>query len=75
MSMGFERDKCVKALRAAFNDGDRAVEYLLNGIPENTQPHPQMSGANVLAGIVNSPQFAQIRQLIRNDPSALQPIL
>jgi len=34
-----------------------------------------MSGANVLAGIVNSPQFSQIRQLIRNDPSALQPIL
>ena len=31
--------------------------------------------AHVLGGIVNNPQFAQIRQLIRNDPSALGPIL
>jgi UV excision repair protein RAD23 len=88
--MGFDREKCVAALRAAFGNTDRAVEYLINGIPQVPQGgqmgqgNAEMGGGlggmgqqteALLRGIVNHPSFAQVRQVIRNDPSSIAPIL
>lgn len=74
--MGFPREQCVAALRAAFNNSERAVEYLLNGIPAGgAQGAPAGQGAQALQALSELPQFEMIRQAVQQDPNALPIIL
>ncbi|KAJ0399573.1 hypothetical protein P43SY_009632 [Pythium insidiosum] len=84
--MGFPEDQVRAALRAAFNNADRAVEYLMNGIPEQAAnaPAPAPSAAAPSAGAAGvssiealrqHPQIDALRQLVQSNPSALPSIL
>ncbi|XP_016380081.1 UV excision repair protein RAD23 homolog B-like [Sinocyclocheilus rhinocerous] len=91
MLMGYERDRVVAALRASFNNPDRAVEYLLTDIPAESEGSVGGAGAlllkvsfpntgpvcaaNPLEFLRNQPQFLQMRQIIQQNPSLLPALL
>ncbi|XP_034948016.1 UV excision repair protein RAD23 homolog B isoform X2 [Chelonus insularis] len=89
MDMGYEREQVEQALRASFNNPDRAVEYLLTGIPAQLfddmpeDSSESQAGINVpaindqdpLAFLRSQPQFQQMRQVIRHNPQLLNAVL
>lgn len=87
MDMGYAREQVEQALRASFNNPDRAVEYLLTGIPYQllddaaedqggeAQDAPQDQGQDPLAFLRSQPQFQQMRQVIQQNPQLLNAVL
>ncbi|EHB14471.1 UV excision repair protein RAD23-like protein A [Heterocephalus glaber] len=89
MSMGYERERVIAALRASYNNPHRAVEYLLTGIPGNPepehgsiqesqvseQPATEAAGENPLEFLRDQPQFQNMRQVIQQNPALLPALL
>ncbi|XP_022648925.1 UV excision repair protein RAD23 homolog B-like isoform X2 [Varroa destructor] len=100
MEMGYPRDQVERALRASYNNAERAVEYLVTGIPvEEDEPAvgvnvpatggvpgtgggvmapegtPSQGGEPHLNFLRSQPQFQQMRNAIRENPTLLESII
>ncbi|KAK2196797.1 bifunctional Ubiquitin-like domain/UBA-like superfamily/XPC-binding domain superfamily/UV excision repair protein Rad23/XPC-binding domain/Heat shock chaperonin-binding/Ubiquitin-associated domain/Ubiquitin-like domain superfamily [Babesia duncani] len=86
--MGFPKIMVRKAMAAAYNNPDRAVEFLTRGnIPplEGASPNPQVEplarhpeqseGQDAFSQLTTLPMFEQLRQVVQSDPQMLQQIL
>lgn len=77
MELGFSENEARAALAASMNDPDRAVDFLLSGtIPVDAAPNESNNNVTAAFDFLRSqPQFAQMRNLVRQHPELLEEVL
>ena len=78
IEMGFDRKDVEAAMKAAFNNPDRAIEYLTSGLPAPSNPVPPQQGNpsdEQFRQLLQDPMFMQLLAMIQQNPAALAPIL
>ncbi|EDV93052.1 GH18491 [Drosophila grimshawi] len=83
--MGYEEQDVRAALRASFNHPERAIEYLITGIPNQADQQQTTAGshdgaevseaAERLNYLATDPRFAHVRDLVRQNPELLELVL
>ena len=86
VAMGYPESEALPALRAAFFDAERAVEYLINGVPDTVRAEGgydvAMEGGDDDEGehvglefLQDNEQFQQLRDMLRANPDMLPEIM
>ncbi|OMJ76264.1 hypothetical protein SteCoe_24399 [Stentor coeruleus] len=75
VDMGFDRKDVESAMKAAYNNPERAIEYLTTGIPEQHAPVSANPSDNQFRQLMQDPNMMQLLQVVQQNPAALGPIL
>jgi len=85
MSMGYEEQNVRAALRASFNHPERAIEYLITGIPQTeqaaatatseSQENSETAAVERLRRFITDPRLDHIRDMIRQNPELVEVLL
>ncbi|OMJ73718.1 hypothetical protein SteCoe_27531 [Stentor coeruleus] len=75
VDMGFDRKDVEAAMKAAYNNPERAIEYLTNGLPAQQAPPSSNPPDNQFRQLLQDPTIMQLLQVVQQNPAALGPIL
>ncbi|KAK2083473.1 UV excision repair protein RAD23 A [Saguinus oedipus] len=69
MSMGYERERVMAALKASYNNPHRAVEYMLTGIPGSPEPeHDSVQESQVSGQLATEAAGEKPLEFLRDQP-------